>query len=925
MAKRSFAHWDVWETLQGEWQAQRRGDLVKRQEYRGDLKTDVYNTFGANEGAAKEDYLEWLQKRRSDAWEEWRRLKKRIRDGKLDCHQQGDPEALLIAKYERYFAETPEAGAFWTEINSHFPNHIPPWNSRSGKDSAECDIDQNCRTCLDCKQTLPSVGESFHRLPSGCGICSAPVDKALLRAKKNSKEKIYICQECKTNLCISCGGPEADMPCSTCDRATDLPPKKLCPSKFWCWGCHKDLTERRNKKYRKDPARSDFRCDNCTTLHCLRCGKIHREDEGSTWTDQLQKYWYAVEDFIWPLPPRSIPWYARRAVRLGVKPLTMHDVYNPDNWYYEGDSEDDSDTSKRKARHGKIEKTIGPGSSGSAGSRTSSRSSQRLKIGPSQLNRISIDTSAYANMTDIDMATYNRQVYELAVKWAEKYFAMHGLRTRIEDEAWLQDLSPQFVQYANLVVHEDHQFGGYSQILNDKRNRKWLVVGILAQIIEKKIYTELLFGMTDEQRRLLDEQDAQLLGADGYARTKARSEYINAMLEKTPRNPEALPGRFWSAIDALAMSSAHIFMPLFNLTQQHTMDPALGECNPIDMVGELRKILAHAGFYHVFMRRSPTIYHILSATPGARMDYPIEGQADYELYRESKEKAEIDGKVWEAQEKARIDDAEHDPSYSKEDIAELKKEFRIASHYRLRGAKVKFAVWPMVTRYVPVNVGKPVVRDNSFIADRGRHRRNRVTQEEIEKGEGQRIVEIGKCVVVYYQGIIYQDPNAIREARDTIGLPLLAFVSRLKHHNLKRISDSWSWFWISLLSAMAATVVFGIGFWLTPDNNIHLPHLPDLSKLFHYTKNYLEDIERRTWLAFLAMALPASTWKFPGFRRLAVWGLVGLWSLSFLSSVAVPYAVTLIQPYIEPYGYWTINAFLNAMSWLHESPRLIGL
>lgn len=270
---------------------------------------------------------------------------------------------------------------------------------------------------------------------------------------------------------------------------------------------------------------------------------------------------------------------------------------------------------------------------------------------------------------------------------------------------------------------------------------------------------------------------------------------------------KVVPDCFWEKVDALTSYAAIVFQDIFNLANvaddgQNLHVPAqlqkfrqTRDNNICFMYSELHFILAHAAYFHVSMRRSSSIFHYLSATPGARMDYSIEGQACYELYRLSKEEYERRETAKSQEDKKVIEECESTQGHTAEELTILKREKRIDAHHRLRGAKIKFAVWPMITRYRAENVGRPVVRphDRSRFNEDGAGCHNGwPTRNEVEAGEGQSIVEIGKCVVVYYQGIIYPRPAQTGQAVESDGRSLLAYLESEKasqdHAIWKRIA-----------------------------------------------------------------------------------------------------------------------------------------
>lgn len=245
---------------------------------------------------------------------------------------------------------------------------------------------------------------------------------------------------------------------------------------------------------------------------------------------------------------------------------------------------------------------------------------------------------------------------------------------------------------------------------------------------------------------------------------------------------KVLPDHFWPAVDSLAASTTAIFVPLLNLLNY--FDPKAqdggGGIELLAVYDAIHKFLAHAAYYSVCMRRSSTsIFHIRAAAPGARFDDETEGQADKTLYAKSRERAARDEKARDAEHKARRDawrrvallghaGASEGTMAAEAAVGEAEAEARDRREamLHLRGARVKFAVWPRVTRYRAENVGAPVRRlrrrgarplPPGLAAGRGFDEVD--TQAEVEAGEGQRVTAVGRAMVVYYQGYVHRRPD----------------------------------------------------------------------------------------------------------------------------------------------------------------------
>lgn len=251
---------------------------------------------------------------------------------------------------------------------------------------------------------------------------------------------------------------------------------------------------------------------------------------------------------------------------------------------------------------------------------------------------------------------------------------------------------------------------------------------------------------------------------------------------------KVVPVNFQQRVDELTSYTAKIFQELFSLTNVRDegdriveMDKNVRKEDMAFMYSELHFIISHAAYLAVCIRRSSSIFHFLSGSPAARMSFENEGQACYDLYNLSRVHYEELERAESAKDKQDIHEIETIGGMTPEKIVEAKRAIRIRAHHRTRGARIKFAVWPMITRYKAENIGRPVVRPARFsYFDDPEDRANAPTQNEVEGGEGQRVVEIGKCVVVYYQGIIYPEPGPAGVTFHRDGRHLLPYIASEK-------------------------------------------------------------------------------------------------------------------------------------------------
>ncbi|KAI1496379.1 hypothetical protein F5X99DRAFT_400612 [Biscogniauxia marginata] len=384
-------------------------------------------------------------------------------------------------------------------------------------------------------------------------------------------------------------------------------------------------------------------------------------------------------------------------------------------------------------------------------------------------------------------------LYDRTTEFSQKWFGagVHfGQYVGPNGSGWSAPLTEQFLQYSRLVAHEDRPRKTWSNIINEPDQRKWLAVGILSQVLEKKIFNELLFGANKFFQDELERHDMLWIRREGYTRKEGR-----ANIAKSALDGGLVPDNFWNSIDDLTGKTVLIFRPLLDLMR--ALRPSEKWRSQAVFWQELHILLAFAGYLQVCTAISPSVFHFLSATPGARMDYSLEQQADMPQYRDSKFWHEREEKKYQKGLDALAKG--HNANLTElqqlsglNELPSTKEERNTDRHHRTRGAKIKFAVFPKVTRYRPENIGVDLPVDQPS------------SPGEYEEAEGQRISDITRCIVVYYQGLIYPRPN------QTDGVPLETHLNEVTPRHvffslpslvgLQRGWDwqgSWGWKWES--------------------------------------------------------------------------------------------------------------------------------
>ncbi|KAI0151586.1 hypothetical protein GGR57DRAFT_513913 [Xylariaceae sp. FL1272] len=364
----------------------------------------------------------------------------------------------------------------------------------------------------------------------------------------------------------------------------------------------------------------------------------------------------------------------------------------------------------------------------------------------------------YKHPADYDDEFYNLlygtlfgKVIDLVDRFFDKDVHLEDyLDAKAEHSVWDVPMTEQFVQYTRVVATEDAGYVKWHDILSDPQHRKWLCVGIIAQIIERKIFNHVLFGASKRFEMDLAEHDVHWLMSEGFTRKHGR---IHIVREALNHGDGLVPEAFWDSVDDLAGYSFIIFKPLFMM-----MCLATGKTPQEEgpkLLQELHTIMALAGYFHICTSISPDVFHILSATPGARFDWGEEQAVDTKIYEKSRDFYEDHNERFRQLGKAHVDQNQalitaaspHLQEHEIKQIESMPKDeqaFRVAQHHRLRGGKVMYAVFPKLTRYRAMNLGEFADMDKPAMSDAMQ-----------QKSEGMSVVLLFRCMVVYYQGLMY--------------------------------------------------------------------------------------------------------------------------------------------------------------------------
>ncbi|KAK3336766.1 hypothetical protein B0T19DRAFT_396477 [Cercophora scortea] len=371
-------------------------------------------------------------------------------------------------------------------------------------------------------------------------------------------------------------------------------------------------------------------------------------------------------------------------------------------------------------------------------------------------------------------------LYVRVARFAERYIEFEDIEDEYDQGSgyvWAAAatglFSKQFIYYAGLVARQDNMAGGWDCLITSKLHRKYLVMGVIAKVLETSVFDKLLFGASEAQLDVLSAEDEATLDVDGYLRTALRSRSVRLMM-----SGETLTPFFWEDVDLLTMQLIRLLLPLIELLDKHfdkSLDNSLRS-----IYQDLHHIVAEAAYLSIAIRWSKNIFRFSTPLPGQPWDMD-QAHVDDTIYNLSRERVteqdKIDEQEWTENRKDGKEDQEADstpgilsrlsarvravPAWAKNKavngltwtglvslpVYRHKPPVVIGSDFWYppsRIAKVQIVLWPMLQRYVTVGE----LGDNPAA----------------EAPEGENITTIFNSQVVYYVGKI----DAIEEQAETV-------------------------------------------------------------------------------------------------------------------------------------------------------------
>lgn len=108
-----------------------------------------------------------------------------------------------------------------------------------------------------------------------------------------------------------------------------------------------------------------------------------------------------------------------------------------------------------------------------------------------------------------------QRLYDQVENFVDTFFCQFEdipLESRLSP--WIK-MNSEFVIYSTMVAEPDDSLGDWNQILLQRNERRYLLVGILARILEAKVFGELLCGGSQGQKIKLEQLERSSIEIEG--------------------------------------------------------------------------------------------------------------------------------------------------------------------------------------------------------------------------------------------------------------------------------------------------------------------------------------------------------------------------------------------------------------------------
>ncbi|KAJ4137348.1 hypothetical protein NW768_002934 [Fusarium equiseti] len=199
---------------------------------------------------------------------------------------------------------------------------------------------------------------------------------------------------------------------------------------------------------------------------------------------------------------------------------------------------------------------------------------------------------------------------------------------------WLREYPEEFLKYVELVAYPDARAGAWGRLLSDGNERVNLITAIIYQVLDKKVFSALLFGASSGHDEALKKIDTALINVEGFQRSSLRSHTTRTWL----RMSNGEPPRFWEEVDKLCTQMMTMLLPLFAYAKGPTNSDSIPVSELYQLYQALHDVIAFAGWASVCIRMSPTIVSMDWTRPGEPFSMDLVNNCQ-EAYEASKRAA----------------------------------------------------------------------------------------------------------------------------------------------------------------------------------------------------------------------------------------------------------------------------------------------
>ncbi|KAK1255059.1 hypothetical protein MKX08_009054 [Trichoderma sp. CBMAI-0020] len=173
----------------------------------------------------------------------------------------------------------------------------------------------------------------------------------------------------------------------------------------------------------------------------------------------------------------------------------------------------------------------------------------------------------------------------------------------IRKSLWTKRHSKEFLSFAGMIARPGAD-GGWDKLLRSRPYRCALLAGVVMMVLDKHVFSDLLFGAGPEHAEVLRIEDDSMVNIEGFKRTDLRAKTNRVYLEATG----GIPPLFWKRVDKITAQIVAMLSPLYS---------ALGEEAPSQSSYKaLHNVVALAGWLNVATRLSPKITVFEWVQPG---------------------------------------------------------------------------------------------------------------------------------------------------------------------------------------------------------------------------------------------------------------------------------------------------------------------